>query len=71
MKTNTTSEKGWLVLERKIHVTAMQITDKMAEGLPFEKAVEWTYEDFLTLEVRDGESLVRQAAQFLILDSIA
>ena len=65
-----TSKKGWLVLERKIHVTAMQITDKMGQGIPFEKAVEWTYEDYLTLEVRDGESLVNQAAQWLILEGI-
>jgi hypothetical protein len=66
-----TSKKGWLVWERKIHVTVMQITDKMGQGIPFEKAVEWTYEDYLTLEVRDGVSLVKQAAQWLILDSIA
>jgi hypothetical protein len=66
-----TSKKGWLVWERKINVTVMQITDKMGQGIPFEKAVEWTYEDYLTLEVRDGVSLVKQAAQWLILDSIA
>lgn len=65
-----TSKKGWLVWERKINVTVMQITDKMSAGICFLAAVHWTEEDYLALEVPDAEALVKQAAQWLILDSI-
>jgi hypothetical protein len=54
-------------LEHKIEATAMQITDKMSDGMSFTKAVTWTFKDYFILEVPNAEALVEQAAQWLIL----
>jgi hypothetical protein len=53
-------------LEHKIEATAMQITDKMSDGMSFTKAVT-TFKDYFILEVPNAEALVEQAAQWLIL----
>jgi hypothetical protein len=54
-------------LERKINITAMQITDKMGAGMCFSDAVTWTFKDYYLLEVPNAEALVEKAAQWLIL----